>query len=306
MTAISQDTMGRYGAMAARARSEQMAFWCIGPAVFLIVVTTVVPFATVLAFSFTDYQLGDAGLNWVGLANFSKALGDPQVRQAVTNTFLFAGMVVPTTVVLALFFALLVNSRTVTRRFYELVFFLPITATMPVMSLVWSFILHDRIGPIARLLQYFELPAIGFFSDPDFALGSIALIAIWQHTCFCFIIFLAGLTTIPKEMYEAAALDGADRGWEKFRRITWPQLAPTTLVAALLTTIRTFQVFELVVVLTSGGPAGRSQVILYKTYLEAFSYLRIGYGSALTLIFVAMVCAISLVQFRIARRQQAA
>ncbi|MCO6424534.1 carbohydrate ABC transporter permease [Sinorhizobium meliloti] len=295
-----------HGAVALARGSEMMALWCTSPAIVLMLATTLAPFCAVLVLSLTDYELGDLTLSWIGLANFARAIRDPEVRQAVANTFVFAGMVVPSAVCLALFFALLVNSRTKSRRLYELAFFLPITATMPVMSLVWSFLLHDRIGPITTLLQFFGVPTVQFFSNPTIILGTLAVIAVWQHMGFCFIIFLAGLTTVPAELYEAAALDGADRGWEKFRRITWPHVAPTALVAVLLTTMRTFQVFELVAVLTQGGPAGRSQVILYKTYLEAFSYFRVGYGSALTLIFVTIVGTISLIQLTFARRNRAA
>ncbi|MEZ2127918.1 MULTISPECIES: carbohydrate ABC transporter permease [unclassified Sinorhizobium] len=306
MSAVSQTAPFRHAAWTARRRSETMALWCVGPAVVLITLTTLAPFAAVVLFSFTDYELGALHLDWIGLGNFAKALTDPEALQAVRNTFLFTGMVVPAAVVLGLFFALLVNARSRTRRFYEILFFLPITATMAVMSLVWSFILHERIGPVKTLFQALGLPSVDFFSDPAIVLATLAFIAVWQHMSFCFTIFLAGLTTIPKELYEAAALDGADRGWDRFRRITWPQLAPTTLVAVLLTTVRAFQVFELVVVLTEGGPAGRSDVILYKTYLEAFSYFRVGYGSALTLIFVAMIGTISLIQFLVARKERAA
>ena len=177
---------------------------------------------------------------------------------------------------------------------------------MTVMSLVWSFILHERIGPVKALLDDFGLPYVSFFSDPDIVLVTLAFIAVWQHACFCFILFLSGLTTIPGELYDAAALDGTDRGWEKFRRITWPQLVPTTLLVVLLTTIRTFQVFDLVVILTQCGPSGRTEVILYRMYLEAFSYFRVGYGSALTVIFMVMIGTVTLLQFWTARRKNAA
>lgn len=293
-------------AVAAETRQARLAHLCIAPAVVLMVLTTLIPFAAVIVLSFTDFQLGATQWDWIGLNNFARALEDHSARRAVTNTLLFTGMVVPLAVGLGLLFALLVHARRRTRRLYELLFFLPLTATMTVMALVWSFVLHGRIGPVNALLQAIGLPAIDFFSDPAAVLPTLAIIAVWQHLCFCFIIFLAGLTTIPEELYEAAALDGADRGWERFRRITWPLLAPTTLVVVLLTTIRAFQVFDLVVVLTQGGPAGRSEVILYEMYLEAFAYFRIGYGSALTLIFVAMVGIVSLAQLWVAQRRRAA
>ena len=293
-------------ALAAEKRQARLAHFCIAPAVLLMVFTTLVPFAAVIVLSFTDFRLGATQWNWVGLDNFARAWEDEGAQRAVVNTLLFTGMVVPLAVGLGLFFALLVHARRRTRRLYELLFFLPLTATMTVMALVWSFVLHGRIGPVNALLQSIGLPAVDFFSDPETVLPTLAIIAVWQHLCFCFIIFLAGLTTIPEELYEAAALDGADRGWERFRRITWPLLAPTTLVVVLLTTIRAFQVFDLVVVLTQGGPAGRSEVILYEMYLEAFAYFRVGYGSALTLIFVAMVGIVSLAQLWVAQRGRVA
>ena len=293
-------------ALAAEKRQARLAHFCIAPAVLLMVFTTLVPFAAVIVLSFTDFRLGAMQWNWVGLDNFARAWEDEGAQRAVVNTLLFTGMVVPLAVGLGLFFALLVHARRRTRRLYELLFFLPLTATMTVMALVWSFVLHGRIGPVNALLQSIGLPAVDFISDPETVLPTLAIIAVWQHLCFCFIIFLAGLTTIPEELYEAAALDGADRGWERFRRITWPLLAPTTLVVVLLTTIRAFQVFDLVVVLTQGGPAGRSEVILYEMYLEAFAYFRVGYGSALTLIFVVMVGIVSLAQLWVAQRGRAA
>ncbi len=287
-------------------RSERLAHICIAPAVILMVITTLAPVGAVLALSLTDYQLGALSFNWVGLDNFASALQDRGAQRAVSNTLLFAAMVVPVSVGMGLFFALLVVSRTRTRRFYELMIFLPLTTTMAAMAIVWSFVLHGRIGPVNGLMAAIGLPTIDFFSDPGAVLPSLALIGVWQHMCFCFIVFLAGLMAIPKDLYEAAALDGADCGWEKFRRITWPLLGPTTLVVVLLTTIRAFQVFDLVVVLTQGGPAGRSEVILYEMYLEAFAYFRVGYGSTLALIFIAMVGTISLLQLWYARRRRAA
>ncbi|PZM12958.1 carbohydrate ABC transporter permease [Rhizobium tubonense] len=303
-SASSTSSPIRHAALTARYRTEKTAYWCVAPSVILLAITTIAPFAAVVMFSFTDYELGATGFNWVGLGNFARMINDQGAQKAIRNTLLFAGMVVPTTIALAMLFAVLVNERVKTRRAYEILFFLPITATVPVMSLVWSFILHDRIGPVHALMMTLGMPQVSFLSDPRIVLTSLAFIAVWQHLCFAFIIFLAGLTTIPKELYEAAALDGADRGWERLRRITLPLLGPTSLVVALLTTLRTLQVFDLIIVLTQGGPDGRSEVILYRTYLEAFAYFRVGYGSALALIFVGIVGIISVIQFLSAGRRK--
>ena len=287
-------------------RYEGMAVLCVAPAAALMVLTTLMPLVAVIAVSFTDYQLGATRLGWVGLENFLRIFEDRGAMRALRNTLVFTAMVVPVSVGFGLLFALLVHGRRRSRRLYEVLLFLPLTATMTVMAIVWSFVLHGRIGPVNTLLSSLGLPTVDFFSDPAAVLPSLAIIAVWQHMGFCFILFVAGLTTIPKELYEAAALDGADRGWERFRRITWPLLGPTTLVAAMLTTIRAFQVFDNVVVLTQGGPAGASDVILYDMYLEAFAYFRIGYGSALALVFIAIVGGVSALQLWYARHRRAA
>ena len=176
-------------------------------------------------------------MDWVGLANFVKILKDPAALRAVTNTLLFSGITVPLAVRLGLVLALLINGRTKVDAFTRAA--VPSNhCTMTVMSLVWSFILHERIGPVKALLDDFGLPSVSFFSDPYIVLVTLAFIAVWQHACFCFILFLSGLTTIPGELYDAAALDGTDRGWEKFRRIlatccTRPSMRPMTAPLSL-------------------------------------------------------------------------
>ena len=174
---------------------------------------------------------------------------------------------------------------------------------MTVMAIVWSFLLHGRIGPVNALLSWLGLPTIDFLSDPDAVLASLALVGVWQLIGFNMILFLAGLTVIPRDLYEAAALDGADAAWERFRRITLPMLGPTMMVVVLLTSIRTFQVFDTVVVLTQGGPAGASDVLLYEIYLESFSYFRIGYGSALTIVYLVIVGGFAVLQVWLADRR---
>ncbi|WP_370677790.1 carbohydrate ABC transporter permease [Pleomorphomonas sp. PLEO] len=276
---------------------------CVIPALLLLIATTLFPLLAVLLLSFSDYQLGGLSLHWIGLTNFERIATSDTASRAIVNTLIFTAMVVPASVGLGLLLALLVRGRNRTRRLYELLLFLPLTATMTVMAIVWSLLLHERIGPVNAVLKALGLAPIAFLSDVETVLPSLALIAIWQQASFCFVFFLAGLTAIPGELYEAAALDRVGSGWERFRRITWPLLAPTTLVVVLLTTIKAFQAFDLVAVLTQGGPQDASLVLLYETYLEAFSYFRIGYGSALTMLFVVFVGAVSALQMWSARRE---
>jgi len=274
------------------------------PAVILLVLTILIPCLTVVALSFTDYQLGSLSLSWVGLENFLKIVQSHTARRALSNTLVFTAIVVPASVALGLLLALLVSARGRVRRLYELLLFLPLTATMTVMAIVWSLVLHGQIGPVNKVLTTLGFSPISFLSDAGTVLPTLAAIAVWQHTSFCFVVFLAGLTSIPGELYEAAALDRVNGAWERFRRITWPLLAPMTLVVVLLTTIKAFQVFDLVAVLTQGGPAGASEVLLYEIYLQAYSYFRIGYGSALTMLFVLMVGSVTALQVWFARRRK--
>jgi multiple sugar transport system permease protein len=277
---------------------------CVMPAVLLLVATTLLPLVVVLLLSFTDYQLGGTTLRFVGIGNFLRIGESANAGRAIVNTLAFTAMVVPASVGLGLVLALLVRGRGRMRRAYELLLFLPLTATMTVMAIVWSLLLHGQIGPVNVALKAAGLAPVEFLSDADTVLPSLALIAVWQQASFCFVVFLAGLTAIPGELYEAAALDRVSSGWERFRRITWPLLAPTTLVVVLLTTIKAFQVFDLVAVVTKGGPQGASEVLLYETYLQAFSYFRIGYGSALTMLFIVFVGGVSALQMWSASRRQ--
>jgi multiple sugar transport system permease protein len=257
----------------------------------------------VFLFSFTDFQLGSKSFNWIGFTNFAKIAQDTSAHSALYNTFAYAAMVVPLSVTIGLILAVAVSGRRRLRRPYELFLFLPMTATMTVMAIVWSLLLDGQIGPINAILQVLGLAPVDFLGDPDAVLPSLAVISVWQQTSFCFVVFLAGLTSIPAEIYEAAALDKLGRGWEPFRRITWPMLAPTTIVVVLLTTIKAFQVFDVVAVLTQGGPNGASEVLLHETYIQAFSYFRIGYGSALTMVFIVVVGLVSALQMLIGRRK---
>ncbi|UXN57542.1 carbohydrate ABC transporter permease [Phyllobacterium zundukense] len=277
---------------------------CISPAILLLVAMTLLPLAAVVVLSFTDYQLGGTDIHFIGIENFMRVGESDDAGRAILNTLRFTALVVPASVAIGLVLALLVSARGRLRRAYELLLFLPLTATMTVMAIVWSLLLHGQIGPINVALKAMGLAPVEFLSNVELVLPSLALIAVWQQSSFCFVVFLAGLSAIPTEVYEAAALDRVGSGWERFRRITWPLLAPTTVVVLLLTTIKAFQVFDLVAVLTQGGPQGATDVLLYETYLQAFSYFRIGYGSALIMLFIAFVGIVSTLQMWFARRRQ--
>jgi multiple sugar transport system permease protein len=308
MTALHlvENSADREGTHAPRTEAERLqpvALAFAAPAVLLLICLMLLPLATVLVLSLTDYRLASLDYSFVGLDNFRKIFSDPGTLQALGNTILYVAIVVPASVAIGLALATLVHRRRRSRRIYEIVFFLPVTSTMVAMAVVWQYLLHGRIGPVNAVLSTLGLSRIDFLTDPDIALYTLVGIGVWQLAGFTMVLFLAGLTAIPQDIYEAAALDGADSGFDRFWRFTWPLLAPTTIFVVITTSITAFQVFDTVAVLTQGGPMRSTQVLLYKIYQEGFQYFEIGHASALITVFLFFVLAFSLGQFWLVERR---
>jgi multiple sugar transport system permease protein len=266
------------------------------PATLLLLLIYVVPVVALVWLSLTDYELGAIETRFLGLENFARALADPVFRRSIANTFAYVAIVLPGGVLLGLGAALLVHGRIRSRSVYEVIYFLPVTSTLIAMATVWQFLLHPRLGPVREITLALGLGEVAFLSDPALVIPTLAAIGLWQLVGFNMILFLAGLSAIPADLYEAAALDGASGGIDRFLRVTWPLLGPTTMFVTVTTSITAFKVFDTVRVLTEGGPAGASEVLLYVIWLEGFQYFRIGYAAALTLIFLAFILAFSILQ----------
>lgn len=266
------------------------------PASLLMALTVLVPLGVLLVLSFTDYELGAVATRGVGFGNFWKALGDPVFRRSMWNTALYVAIVVPGSVGLALLVAILVHGRRRSRAFYEVAYFLPVTSTLIAMATVWQFLLHPRLGPINAFLKLLGLRETAFLSEPALVVPTLAVIGIWQLLGFNMVLFLAGLSAIPRELHEAAEVDGCTSGLDRFLTVTWPLLAPTTLFVVVTTCITAFKVFDTVAVMTRGGPMGSSEVLLYAVYLEGFQYFHMGYAAALTVVFLFFILLFSAVQ----------
>jgi len=266
------------------------------PAFLLLLALHVVPLLVLAALSFTDYELGVVTFEWVGLDNYAQAFSDETFRRSLVNTLYYVAIVLPGSVILSLLVAVLVHQRKRTRSFYEIIYFLPVTSTLIAMATVWQFLLHPSLGVINAALRKLGFGEVPFLSDPDLALPTLAMIGIWQLIGFNMILFLAGLSSIPRDLYEASAIDGVGNGVDRFLTITWPLLGPTTLFVIVTTSITAFKVFDTVAVMTKGGPQGATEVILYAIYLEGFYYFRTAYASVLTLVFLTFVVIFSVIQ----------
>jgi multiple sugar transport system permease protein len=266
------------------------------PALLLLLLTILVPLGVLAYLSFTDYELGAVDVNYVGLSNITSALSDPNFRRALTNTLIYVAIVLPGSVILSLLVAVLVHRRKRTRSLYEIIYFLPVTSTFIAMATVWQFVLHPSLGPISAALRWLGIGEIAFLSDPALALPTLAVIGIWQLIGFNMVLFLAGLSTIPKDLYEAAEIDGCGGEIDRFMTITWPLLGPTTMFVIVTSSITAFKVFDTVAVLTHGGPGGSTEVLLYDIYLEGFQYFRMAYAAVLTFIFLIFILVFSIFQ----------
>lgn len=266
------------------------------PAFVLLTLTILLPLVVLALLSLTNYEFGGVDADWVGLKNYTKALADPIIRRSLVNTLVYVAIVVPGGVLGALLIAVLVHRRRRTRSLYEVIYFLPVTSTLIAMATVWQFLLHPSLGPINALLKWLGLSPIAFLSEPSTALATLAVIGIWQLLGFNMILFLAGLTAIPRDLYEAAEIDGCAGGVDRFLTITWPLLGPTTMFVLVTTMITAFKIFDTVAVMTRGGPVGSTEVLLYNIYLEGFQYFHTGYAAALTFIFLVFILVFSAVQ----------
>lgn len=279
------------------------AYGLVGPAFVLMLLMLLGPLAGVIALSFTDYQLGAPSFGWIGLTNYQEMFADKTFWISLTNTLTYVVIVVPGAVALGLGVALLIQSGAGLRGFYRTVYFLPVMATLIAMAIVWEFMLHPQFGLVNGLLRSVGLPAHSWLQDRNTALVSLCVIGIWQALGFNMVLFLAGLVSIPKSLYDAAEIDGAGSAWSRFRLVTWPLLGPVTVFVVVITGIRSFQVFDTVHVLTKGGPSKSTEVLIHTMYMEGFEFFRSGYAAALTVVFLVFVLSLTLVKARLTARQ---
>ena len=261
------------------------------PSGILLLTLYVAPMVCLFLLAFTDYEMGNVGIKWIGLANFNQILKDPVFKRSLWNTLIYVAMVVPISIIGGLLIALLVHARTKTRSFYEVIYFLPVTSTLIAMATVWQFLLHPKLGPINSIIKLLGIPAQNFLGDPTLMIATLAAIGVWQLIGFNMILFLTGLSSIPKEIYEAAAIDGVTNSVDRFFKVTLPMLGPTTLFVLVTSSITGFKVFDTVAVLTQGR--NQSEVLLYDIYLEGFTYAKMGYASVLTLAFLLIIVGLS-------------
>ncbi len=268
----------------------------LAPATLLLFILLLAPVAVVSVMSLTDWQFGAASLEWVGLANYRELLTDAVFRKSIANTLVYLIVVTLGAIGIGLGVALLIDSDTQLRAFYRTAFFMPVASTLIAMAVVWQFLLHPDVGLVNRVLALVGIEPHNWLNDAGLALYSLAAIGIWQMSGLALVLFLAGLKNIPQDIRDAGALDGIEQPLERFLRIIWPLLGPTTLFVVTVCAIRALQVFDTVHALTRGGPNKATEVLLHTIYSEGFSFLRMGYASAMTVVFIVGIFFLTQIQ----------
>jgi multiple sugar transport system permease protein len=291
---------GRYGAALA-----PYLFLLPGFALFSIVL--LYPIARALQISLYSWKiLPGAASQWLGLGNYSRALHDPIFWHSLANSAAYMAATVPAQIVLGLLVAVLLDARMPGRAFFRVLFYLPVVTSWVVVSLLFKYlfetdaglvnwVLKDGLGVVDHNVQWFQHRWL--------AMAAISILGVWKGVGWAMIIFLAALQSVPHELREAAAIDGAG-AWARFRHVSLPAIRSTIVFVLILLVIGGFNVFISVYLMTGGGPVGETEVLLTYMYRQAFQFLDFGYGSAISFMLTGIVFALSLMQLRLFRQPE--
>lgn len=287
----------------AKHRQVLVAYLFILPGTALFLLWSLYPLLTAFRMSFYEWNLIRDSV-FVGLDNYQRAIDDPVFWSSVKNTLFYVATTVPGQMIFGLAVALLLNAPMRGRTVYRTLYYVPVVTSWVVVSLIFTFLFNSQAG-LANWLLNDQLGVIDknirWLRDPLMAKIVIAILGIWKGVGWTMVIFLAGLQSIPNDLYEAAKVDGAS-GWRRFRDVTLPLIRNTTLFVFVILTIGAFQVFISVFIMTADDPLNRNDVVLTYMYANAFEYLDLGYGSAIAYILAAMVFALSILQIRVLKR----
>ncbi len=272
------------------------------PAAILLVGFTHYPAAATLLDSFFSTGTVVRPTKFVGLANYAALADDPIFWQVLRNNIAFAIGTIPTSIALALLMAIWVNDRLPARALVRMSYFTPTILPMVAVANLWLFFYTPQIGLLDKLTALFGAPSHNWLGDPNTVMGCLALMTVWKEAGFFMIFYLAALQSLSPELEEAAKIEGASR-WYYFRRVTFPLLMPTTLFVLVNATINSFKLVDHLFILTKGGPDNASNLLLYYIYQVAFSFFDTAYASTLTVVLLAMLAGLAIVQFQLVEKR---
>lgn len=278
-------------------RREWIYGWLLlSPALVLLFAFTHIPAITTIWGSFFSTPRGRREAVFVGWRNYETLLADDTFWQVLSNSLWYAAVTIPLSVVLALVMALWVDGKLAGRGFVRLAYFAPTVLPLIAVANIWMFFYTPGFGLIDQIRGLFGLAEVNWLGDPDLALGSVMVVAIWKEAGFFMIFYLAALQSIPPQLREAAAIEGAGP-WTFFRRVTFPLLMPTTLFVSVNAVINSFRMVDHIFVMTEGGPDNASSLLLFYIYETAFKFWDTAYASTLTVVLLVLLSALALGQF---------
>ncbi|MFZ4662900.1 MAG: carbohydrate ABC transporter permease [Caldilineaceae bacterium] len=286
-----------------RRRQNWTPYLWVLPAVLLYAIFKLAPMVAGLYLALLQWD-GIEPAKFVGLRNFQRMLEDEAILLALGNNVQYALGTVVGKIVLSLFLALLLNQSLRGRSFYRTALFLPVVMSFVVVGILWAWLYNAQFGLVNSLMQRLGLDALilDWLGDPKVALWSLVAVDVWKWYGFHMVIFLAGLQTIPVELYEAARIDGANR-WRQFLHITLPLLQPVMLVNVTLSLMGGFGVFDIPYVMTEGGPANSTLVMALHIYIQGFKFYKFGYAAALSYVLLTLVTILAAIQMRLMGRE---
>jgi multiple sugar transport system permease protein len=239
--------------------------------------------------------------SFTGLSNYLTLPTDEVYRQSLGNTAYYTLGSVPLAMLFGLGLALLVNQRLRGVTLFRALFFLPVVTSSVAIGLVWAWMFSSYYGVVNGVLGLVGIPAISWLGSVVWAMPAVIIVSIWYRVGYDMVLFLAGLQGIPEHLYEAAKIDGAS-GWQQFRHVTLPLLSPTTFFILIISVVSSFQVFNIIYVMTSGGPGYTTSVYIYYLYQTAFNHFKMGYGSAMAFVLFLLLAGLTIAQWKLADR----
>lgn len=270
------------------------------PAVLVLVVFFFIPFFQTIGLSFFNYSDSIYNPNYAGIKNYIQILHNPVFYKVMLNTLIYLIVAVPVLAIFPLFLAVLINQKIRAITLYKILIYLPVIVSIVVAAIAFKW-LYAQDGILNYFMQMLHLPVIGWLTDPKYSIYSVIILTIWKGIGYYMMIYLASLMSVPKELYEACDIDGANF-WQKHLTVTIPHLMPTIALVSTISSISAMKIFAEIYVMTKGGPLNSTKTIVYYIYEKAFENLDLGYASAMAVILLVIVMIFSLLNIFVFER----
>lgn len=278
------------------------AYLMILPSLSVFLIFYIIPIFYLIFLSFHDWDLVNPVKQWIGLGNYFELLQDADFLQVLQNTFVYTLLTVSLLIILSLLTSLWLNQNDIFTRFVQGAIFSPYIISLVSVALLWLWMMDPQYGLLNAILTWFGLPPYPWLDSPDTALYALVLVSVWQGLGYNTLVFIAGLKSIPTDLYEAAALDDTP-SWKTFFRITLPMLSPTLFFLVIIDLIASFKVFETIAIMTGGGPLNSTNMLVYYIYQYGFRFYKIGYASAAAVILLIILSILTWLYFALLEKR---